>query len=152
MKIDDTQDYTYVLVQWPETQVLMDYDWFDEEACLADFDKFGSSAYFIPQKRWLELHEDSSKNNLLSNTPLYYPSAREWMWNYCIYLGPFTDSRGNNYDLGCFISDYGYISNATVYGNEAGQYMSGYVYPKIDFDNEVVQEVLRRVKELKLIS
>ena len=31
---------------------------------------------------------------------LYYPSARDWMWNYCIYLGPYTDSKGANYDLG----------------------------------------------------
>lgn len=59
MQIDNPEDYIYVLVQWPETQVLMDYDWFDEEACLADFDKFGSSAYFIPQTRWIELN---SKN------------------------------------------------------------------------------------------
>ena len=57
-KIDLMQDFTYVLVQWPETQVLMDYDWFDEEASLADCDKFGSSAYFIPQSRWLELNEN----------------------------------------------------------------------------------------------
>lgn len=57
MKIDDPTDYEYVLVQWPETQVLMDYFWFDSETSLADFDKFGSSAYFIPKKRWLELHE-----------------------------------------------------------------------------------------------
>ena len=57
-KIDNMQDYTYVLVQWPETQVLMDYDWFDAETSLADFDKFGNSAYFIPQSRWLELHEN----------------------------------------------------------------------------------------------
>jgi hypothetical protein len=59
MQIDNPEDYIYVLVQWPETQVLMDYDWFDAEASLADFDKFGSSAYFIPQTRWLELN---SKN------------------------------------------------------------------------------------------
>ena len=56
MKIDDPTDYEYVLVQWPESQVLMDYDWFDKETSLADFDKFGNSAYFIPMKRWLELH------------------------------------------------------------------------------------------------
>ena len=59
MQIDNPEDYIYVLVQWPATQVLMDYDWFDAEASLADFDKFGSSAYFIPQTRWLELN---SKN------------------------------------------------------------------------------------------
>lgn len=59
MQIDEQKNSLYILVQWPETQVLMDYDWFDEEASLADFDKFGSSAYFIPLKRFLELN---SKN------------------------------------------------------------------------------------------
>ena len=53
MKIDNPQEMIYVLVQWPETQELMDEEWFDKEASLADFDKFGNSAYFIPQKRWL---------------------------------------------------------------------------------------------------
>ena len=38
MKIDDPTDYEYVLVQWPESQVLMDYPWFDDETSLADFD------------------------------------------------------------------------------------------------------------------
>lgn len=60
MKIDDPTDYEYVLVQWPESQVLMDYDWFDSETSLADFNKFGNSAYFIPIKRWLELHTNDN--------------------------------------------------------------------------------------------
>jgi len=60
MQIDDPTDYEYVLVRWPETQVLMDYDWFDKETSLADFNKFGSSAYFIPMKRWLELYTNDS--------------------------------------------------------------------------------------------
>lgn len=44
------EDYTYVLVQWPESQVIMDYDWFNEEAILAlgAEEQTGSSAYFIP--------------------------------------------------------------------------------------------------------
>ena len=57
-KIDDSEIYEYVLVQWPETQSFMEYDWFDEEASLADFDKFGSAAYFIPKSRLLELNEN----------------------------------------------------------------------------------------------
>lgn len=61
MQVDNMEDYTYVLVQWPETQVLMDEEWFDKEASLADFDKFGSSAYFIPQKRWLSLFENNEQ-------------------------------------------------------------------------------------------
>ena len=90
-------------------------------------------------------------NNLLNSAPLYYPSAKEWMWNYCIYLGPFTTSRGKNLDLGIYISDDGEISNATVDGNEPGDYFSGDIYPILAFDNEVTQEVIRRAKELKLI-
>jgi hypothetical protein len=92
--------------------------------------------------------------HILNNAPLYYPSAKEWMWNYCIYLGPFTNSRGNNYDLGIYINHDSIFeySNATVYGNEPGQYSSGVIYPMIDFDNEISQEVLRRAKELNLIK
>jgi hypothetical protein len=92
-------------------------------------------------------------SNLLNGAPLYYPSAKEWMWNYCIYLGPFTDSEGKNYDLGIYINHDSFIeySNATVYGDESGNYLSGVLYPRVDFDNEITQEVIRRAKELKLI-
>jgi hypothetical protein len=89
-------------------------------------------------------------SNLLYNAPLYYPSAREWMWNYCIYLGPFTDRKGHNYDLGIHI-DYGSVfeySNATVYGNERGDYQSGDLFRN---PTETATEVVRRAKELKLI-
>ena len=49
MQVDDPTHFEYVLVQWPETQELMDELWFDEHASLADFNKFGNSAYFIPK-------------------------------------------------------------------------------------------------------
>jgi hypothetical protein len=93
-------------------------------------------------------------NNLLNGAPLYYPSAKEWMWNYCVYLGPYTDKVGNNYDLGIYINTDSFFeySNASVYGDEPGNYLSGVLYPMIDFDNEVSQEVLRRAKELNLIT
>lgn len=44
---------SYILVQWPESQQLMEEDWFQEEAILAlgNEEKTGSSAYFIPLKR-----------------------------------------------------------------------------------------------------
>ena len=90
-------------------------------------------------------------NNLLSSAPLYYPSAKEWMWDYCIYLGPYTDKAGDNYDLGIVIFKDNYMSNATVYGNKPGQYLSGTVFPMLDFNDEITQEVIRRAKELKLI-
>jgi hypothetical protein len=64
--------------------------------------------------------------NLLTNAPLFYPSAKEWMWDYCIYLGPFTDSKGNNYDLGIYLGLDSYPSAAIVYGNEPGNYLSGF--------------------------
>lgn len=86
-------------------------------------------------------------NNLLANAHLYYPSAREWMWNYCIYLEPFTDSEGDNYDLGIYLDVYT-SSAAIVYGNEPGNYLSG---DNINRDMECYQEMWRRAKELKLI-
>ena len=49
----------YTLVEWPESQIFMDEDWFLEEACLADSEKFGSSAYFIPTNRILQNENDS---------------------------------------------------------------------------------------------
>ena len=52
--IDDQKDHVYMIVQWPETQEMMDLDWFDLEAVLAPHGKFGNSAYFIPIKRYRE--------------------------------------------------------------------------------------------------
>lgn len=44
---------SYVIVTWPESQELMEEDWFEDEAILDVDAKFGSSAYFIPLKRLL---------------------------------------------------------------------------------------------------
>lgn len=44
---------SYVLVTWPDSQDLMDEDWFEEEAILDAWSKFGSSAYLVPLKRIL---------------------------------------------------------------------------------------------------
>ena len=96
------------------------------------------------------------ENNLLHGAPLYYPSAKEWMWNYCIYLGPFTDSKGHNHDLGIQINDAHVetsllrYSNATVYGNEPGNYQSGDLHTFAAF-NETAAEVVRRAQLLNLI-
>jgi len=48
---DDDEDNLYVLVEWPESQNYMEEDWFEDEASLADCERFGSSAYFIPKNR-----------------------------------------------------------------------------------------------------
>lgn len=82
---------------------------------------------------------------LLSGAKLYYPSAREWMWYYCIYLGPFTDSEGLKYDLGIYIDTYGQVFNASVYGTEPGNYYSG------DTENETFKEACRRAELLGII-
>lgn len=58
MKIDNINDLTYILVMWPESQVLMDYPWFDDETSLADHSKFDNSAYFIPKARYDEYLND----------------------------------------------------------------------------------------------
>lgn len=86
---------------------------------------------------------------------LYYPSAIDWMWDYCIYLGPYTDSDGNKYDLGVYVRK-GYsnfpdhsVSLAAVYGNESGQYLSG---PLIKFiDDELYQEAAIRAAKHGLL-
>jgi len=51
---------------------------------------------------------------------LHYPSAIDWMWTYCIYLGPFTSSHGTHFDLGIHED-----CAAIVFGNELGDYYSG---------------------------
>ena len=45
--------HSYVLVTWPDSQDLMEEDWFEKEAILDSWSKFGSSAYLIPLKRML---------------------------------------------------------------------------------------------------
>jgi hypothetical protein len=66
------------------------------------------------------------ENSLLSGVTLFYPSAREWMWDYCIYLGAFTTSNGHEYDLGIRIgSESKGVSAAIVYGDTIGNYISG---------------------------
>jgi hypothetical protein len=60
----------------------------------------------------------------------FYPEAEHWMWNYCIFLGKFVDSRGEKWDLGIHVRDNELhkdkvvISGAIVNGNEPGDYYS----------------------------
>ena len=45
----------YIIVVWPESQMLMEQDWFQDECHLINDDKgierYGSSAYFVPEDR-----------------------------------------------------------------------------------------------------
>ena len=54
LKMQIESSTLYTLIQWPEIQDLMDEPWFQEETSLADCDKFGDSAYFVPLTRWTE--------------------------------------------------------------------------------------------------
>lgn len=44
---------TFTVVQWPDSQNLMEARWFRKEAVLEVEAKFGSSAYFVPTFRIL---------------------------------------------------------------------------------------------------
>lgn len=104
-------------------------------------------------------------NKNLKVEDLFYPSAINWMWNYCINLGKFTDSRGNNYDLGIHISEWVYngkpskeVSAAIVCSDRDGDYYSGEIMesrygsnPELDWTHEKYRETYKRAKERKLI-
>lgn len=45
----------YVLVCWPESQILMEQEWFDECILINEeplLSQVGSSAYFVPENRY----------------------------------------------------------------------------------------------------
>lgn len=86
----------------------------------------------------------------------HFPSADEWMWDYCTFLGQFTDSSGDNYDLGIVLGSsdriiIGEFSLAVVYGNDPGNYISGGNFKSTDH-REFVIETLKRARKLNLIN
>jgi len=47
----------YVLVTWPQSQMLMEEEWFDECILMNDenhLEEIGSSAFFVPKERYEE--------------------------------------------------------------------------------------------------
>lgn len=61
---------------------------------------------------------------------LHYPNHH--IWEYCLFLGKFTDSKGRNYDLGVHYNEGIFakkcqFSDATVFGNEPYEYSSGFM-------------------------
>lgn len=84
---------------------------------------------------------------------LFYPSAIEWMWNYCIFLGSYISKDGTKYDLGIFIHPSGSVSAAIVYGDVAGNYYSGELEhfgmgDYITNTEEIYEETRRRANNL----
>jgi hypothetical protein len=101
---------------------------------------------------------------LLNEGDKFYPNHH--MWTYCTFLGKYTASNGENYDLGIYkhprFEGYLAYSNATVWGPEDEQYSSGSLMFFKDepsyIGNEVNAEVVKRARakgfnvELKEIS
>lgn len=71
------------------------------------------------------------------------------MWNYCTYLGEYTNRNGRRYDLGVHIAKDGTQSLAAVYGSFPGEYISGHLnVPSVNEDfAEVKAEVKRRLQD-----
>ena len=45
----------FILVQWPDSQILMEQEWFDD--CVLDVEcRYGSSAYFVPKHLFEHLY------------------------------------------------------------------------------------------------
>lgn len=89
---------------------------------------------------------------IIDNNDKHYPDANAWMWDYCVFLGKFTDSNGKNYDLGIFEGSQ--ILDATVYDNKPGSYSSGEMADLnyyIEQKREAFIECHRRAKLLGLI-
>lgn len=101
-------------------------------------------------------------NFIINPDDKFYPSADEWMWDYCTFLGKFTDSQGNNFDLGIYIrhdvpkDSILKYSNATVYNDVPGSYLSDSLQSNVKIEGwigeERIKEVIRRAKILNLIK
>ena len=55
----------YILVCWPDSQILMEQHWFDECILMNDVNhlsEIGSSAYFVPETRYNELNSLESQS------------------------------------------------------------------------------------------
>lgn len=114
---------------------------------------------------------DKGENPLNYMRHKHYPGANAWMWNNVCntFLGQWTDSKGKHYDLGIHINPNPDVhrdpalerlrySEATVYGNEPGSYLSGPMVLDIWIKNNAPDiharqaEALRRARLMKLID
>jgi hypothetical protein len=108
----------------------------------------------------ISIFKQPMHNFIINPDDKFYPNADNWMWDYCIFLGKFTDSKGKNYDLGVHIENwvdnnalYRNVSDATVYDNKDGSYTSGSLTRNIEGeDREWKLEVIRRAKAMNLIK
>lgn len=117
-----------------------------KENDIIDFDYISSDfrlnrivEYFHILEQWNKLKNDTFD--------LFYPSSKEWMFDYCKCLGKFTDSQGRNYDLGIFIDSLPRILDATVHSDNEGDYTSGNVLHYKEGEREHIDEIKKRLIE-----
>jgi hypothetical protein len=81
----------------------------------------------------------------------FYPGHH--VWSYSTFLGKFTDSEGNNFDLGIYLDKSG-TCDATVHSNDPSDYSSGEInlYTSLATVREFKKEVYRRARILNLIQ
>lgn len=54
----------YIIITWPESQMLMEQKWFNECILINDeqgFIEYGSSAYYVPKHRYIEMINSEMK-------------------------------------------------------------------------------------------
>jgi hypothetical protein len=80
-----------------------------------------------------------------------FPKAEEWMWDYCIYLGPY-ELKGVKYDLGVYVDPDGLVSAAIVYGNKGGEYFSGHLFYDGEMYNTTDPKYIETTKRAKAVG
>jgi len=107
----------------------------------------------------LQLFNKLRESQKLSD--LFYPEAKEWMWEYSLNLGKFTDSTGVKYDLGIYVREDGRVMSSIVYDNKYACFNSGNLegltngqtylefYTEIGFEHYV--ETIKRATKLGLL-
>ena len=92
---------------------------------------------------------------IIDKTKKHFPSADTWMWDYCTFLGQYTNKNGDNFDLGILLetkeNHINEFSFAIVYGNRPGSYISGQ-YQSNRENADFILETVKRARVLKLIK
>jgi len=111
----------YVLVMWPESQHLMDQEWFDECTLALGIE---SSAYFVPKERY---------NNLIQNKKVKV---------YITVRGGLVESVGSNTNIEYCIVDYDNHDGNMVLGVSKQDYTSPNFYDQFDVTEEEIRDEL----------
>ncbi len=118
---------------------------------------------YYERKNWNKLIEDGilptpTKEGqeiafIINPNDKFFPAHNNIIWDYCVFLGKYTDKNGKKWDLGICIDDDGEIFDASVFSNVPHDYKSG----KVIFDEESddidqMRELKRRAKIMNLLT